>query len=153
MIDGYLAGGFFRSVRAGIDLSKASLRSLARVHHLPGQGCRPAQSAAPANGRPAAMSSSKQSTKKYVEGIPKSVARGMVLAHNHVVHGPDWPCGVNGFRAWTEAKRPAGFVLCPCRWSGLRHYAARRFVEAYRENPERYWRSVRVLEREWGLLN
>jgi len=99
------------------------------------------------------MSSSKRSTKKYVEGIPKSVARGMVLAHNHVVHGPDWPCGVNGFRAWTDAKRPAGFVLCPCRWSGLRHYAARRFVEAYRENPERYWRSVRVLEREWGLLN
>ena len=99
------------------------------------------------------MSSSKRSTKKYVEGIPKSLARGMVLAHNHVVHGPDWPCGVNGFRAWTDAKRPAGFLPCPCRWSGLRHYAARRFVEAYRENPERYWRSVRVLEREWGLLN
>ena len=48
---------------------------------------------------------------------------------------PTGPAVSTGFRAWTDAKRPAGFVLCPCRWSGLRHYAARRFVEAYRENP------------------
>ena len=40
------------------------------------------------------------------------------------------PIGVNGFRAWTEIKVPAGLIRCPCGWSGLPHYALREYVEA-----------------------
>jgi hypothetical protein len=76
---------------------------------------------------------------------------GRVLAHNHIVHGTDWPSGINGFRFWTWPSRskPRHFVLCPCGWSGLRHFARSGFVEDYRANPARYRRLVRRQEREW----
>jgi hypothetical protein len=62
-----------------------------------------------------------------------------------------WRCGVNGFRAWTDAKPPPGFVLCPCGWAGLKHYAGREFVAYYRADPKAYARRVRALEREWTV--
>jgi hypothetical protein len=72
-----------------------------------------------------------------------------VIAHNQITHGPDWPTGVNGFRAWTAPTKFAGFVPCPCGWSGLKHYAAREYVEAYRANPAGYKRRVKYQERQW----
>jgi len=99
------------------------------------------------------MSSSKRSTKKYVEGVPKSVARGRVLAHNHVVHGPDWPCGVNGFPRMDRrqaARRLRALSVQVVGAQALRREEVRRGLS---REPERYWRSVRTLEREWGLLS
>ena len=56
--------------------------------------------------------------------MPKSVKTGRKLMHNRVMHTDDMPCGVNGFRAWTDTKVPAGFVKCNCGYAGLPHYAA-----------------------------
>jgi hypothetical protein len=81
--------------------------------------------------------------------MPKKIPPGRVIAHNHILHGPDWPIGINGFRAWTASQPHADFVLCPCGWSGLEHYAHRGFVEEYREDPERYKARVKELEVEW----
>ena len=63
---------------------------------------------------------------RYVAGgtVPKSVKPGRKLMHNRVAHTADMPCGVNGFRAWTDTKVPNGFVKCSCGWAGLPHYAA-----------------------------
>lgn len=65
---------------------------------------------------------------RYVNGgtVPKSIGKGRVLAHNHVRHTIDMPCGVNGFRAWTwaRAQKLRHFVRCGCGWSGLPHYRA-----------------------------
>jgi hypothetical protein len=63
---------------------------------------------------------------RYVAGdtVPKSVKAGRKLMHNHIIHTVDMPCGVNGFRAWTDTKVTAGFVKCNCGWPGLPHYAA-----------------------------
>jgi hypothetical protein len=55
--------------------------------------------------------------------VGKSVGAGRLLMHNHVRHTIDMPCGVNGFRAWTETKRPSHFKRCHCGWSGLPHYS------------------------------
>jgi hypothetical protein len=57
--------------------------------------------------------------------VPKSVAPGRVLAHNHVAHTATTFCGVNGFRAWTwpAASKPPNFARCDCGWSGLPHVA------------------------------
>jgi hypothetical protein len=71
--------------------------------------------------------------------------------HNHVLHGPNWPTGPNGFRAWTDMKPPLGFVACPCGWAGLPHYAPEDHVQAYRDNPERYQRGVKQLERKHAV--
>ena len=75
---------------------------------------------------------------------------GRVVAHNNNLHGSNWPTGFNGFRAWTwtASREHADFVLCPCGWSGLEHYAREEFVESYREDPERYERLVRKAEVE-----
>jgi hypothetical protein len=61
--------------------------------------------------------------------LPKSVRDGRVLIHNHVRHKIDTPCGVEGFRAWTDTKPPPDFVPCPCGWAGLPHYAHRDHVK------------------------
>jgi hypothetical protein len=76
-------------------------------------------------------------TCRYINGdsVPKSVGAGRVLCHNHVQHTVDMPCGANGFRAWTDTKPPAGFVKCPCGWSGLPHYAHRDHVKATKGKP------------------
>lgn len=56
--------------------------------------------------------------------VPRKLKFGYVLCHNHIMHTDDMPCGVNGFRAWfNPGKPPAGFIECPCGWSGLLHYA------------------------------
>jgi len=59
--------------------------------------------------------------------FPKSVGKGRVLAHNHVAHTVDMPCGLNGFRCWTwpEGEKPRHFKRCKCGWSGLPHYRLR----------------------------
>ena len=64
--------------------------------------------------------------------VPKSVGAGRKLMHNHVEHTIDTPCGVNGFRSWTDTEVPVGFVKCPCGWSGLPHYADRGYVKVIR---------------------
>jgi hypothetical protein len=63
--------------------------------------------------------------RRYVAGdtVPKSVGLGRVLIHNHLRHWIDQPCGVNGFRAWTDTRPPSGFKRCGCGWSGLSHYS------------------------------
>jgi ABC-type uncharacterized transport system substrate-binding protein len=33
--------------------------------------------------------------------------------HNHIIHGPNWPTGPIGFRAWTDKKPPEAFVPYP----------------------------------------
>ena len=60
--------------------------------------------------------------------IPRSIPPGRVLMHNHVVHGPDWVCGLNGFRCWTADARFADFEECPCGYGGLKHYARKEHV-------------------------
>jgi hypothetical protein len=72
----------------------------------------------------------------YVRGgtVPKTIAVGRVLHHNHVQHGPGTTCGVNGFRGWTYPAVMDGFVKCPCTWSGLPHYAAKDHVAVYRKD-------------------
>jgi hypothetical protein len=69
---------------------------------------------------------------RYVNGgtVAKNVAPGRVLCHNHVRHVPDTPCGVNGFRAWTDIEPPKDFVMCPCGYAGLPHYALHEQVTA-----------------------
>jgi hypothetical protein len=64
-------------------------------------------------------------TQRYLGfGVPKSVGKGRVLMHNHVRHTIDMPCGLNGFRAWTDTKTPnREFKRCRCGWSGLPHYS------------------------------
>jgi hypothetical protein len=92
-----------------------------------------------------------QDENRYVgRGVPRKIPPGRVLSHNHVTHGPDWPTGPNGFRAWTNAKRLPNFVLCPCGWAGLKHYALKDFVAEYRADPQAYKRLVEKAEREWG---
>jgi len=65
--------------------------------------------------------------RQYVDGgkLPKSVAPGRVLAHNHVQHNKTTPCGERGFRAWTwpASRVPPNFKQCDCGWSGLPHVA------------------------------
>jgi hypothetical protein len=93
-------------------------------------------------------------SKRFIPGLPNSVREGRVLMHNHVIHGPNWPTGPNGFRGWTDNMPPEGFVPCPCGWAGLPHYAPQDHVQAYRDGPELYQRRVRQLEKKhatvWG---
>jgi len=53
---------------------------------------------------------------RYLSRIPTKIPPGRVIAHNNILHGPNWPTGPNGFRAWTwtASKEHADFVLCPC---------------------------------------
>jgi hypothetical protein len=70
------------------------------------------------------------------------------------------PTGVNGFRAWTDTKVPAGFIRCPCGWSGLPHYADERHVKGH-EGQRRRMRRARMdldtsdldeMKRELGIV-
>jgi hypothetical protein len=57
-------------------------------------------------------------------GLPRSVPKGRVLMHNHVLPDVDTPSGANGFLGWIEPEPPPGFVQCHCGWAyGLAHYA------------------------------
>ena len=91
---------------------------------------------------------------RYLSRIPTKIPPGRVIAHDNILHGPNWPTGPNGFRAWTwtASKEHADFVLCPCGWSGLEHYAHKDAVDYYREDPERYQRRVKELETEHGCF-
>jgi hypothetical protein len=84
--------------------------------------------------------------------IPNKIPPGRVLMHNHVMHGPGWSCGINGFRAWIADKPYKGFLLCPCGYAGLKHYADRDHVKAWRDPKRRksMERWVRAEERRWG---
>jgi hypothetical protein len=72
-------------------------------------------------------------------------ARGMIFAHNHVLHDQYTHIGLNGFRAFFFRRRelPDHFVECPCGWrSDLgKHYAIRPHVKRYdtpRKRAKRY---------------
>lgn len=61
---------------------------------------------------------------RYVDAIPRKLAKGRVLVHNHVV--PQRMVGMNGFRAWTEPLSDE-LAICDCDWAGadlhgLKHY-------------------------------
>jgi hypothetical protein len=71
--------------------------------------------------------------------VPRSIPKRQVLCHNDIQHWPNMPCGVNGFRAWTEAEPPKDFVKCPCGYAGLPHYAARDHVAEVREEGMKEW--------------
>jgi hypothetical protein len=86
---------------------------------------------------------------RYISHVPKKIPPGRVLMHNHIMHGPNWPSGINGFRFWTGTKPYDGFVPCPCGWAGLKHYAAKPYVTSYRNNPEKHRRWVRAEEKRW----
>lgn len=49
---------------------------------------------------------------------------GMVVVHNHIRHTADMPLGLNGFRAWQQA-RTDRLVECDCGWWGIEHYRVR----------------------------
>jgi hypothetical protein len=87
--------------------------------------------------------------------LPRTITAGRVLMHNHITHGRGWGCGINGFRAWSDVKPPPGFVLCPCGWAGLKHYARRDHVAAWRDPTDRrrMQRWVRAEERSWAALD
>jgi hypothetical protein len=53
---------------------------------------------------------------RYVDSIPRKLAKGRVLVHNHVVPQPI--LGGNGFRAWTQRKA-ANVEVCSCDWAGV----------------------------------
>lgn len=74
---------------------------------------------------------------------PKRISPGRVLMHNHVIF--------NGFRAWTANKPYPGFVLCPCGYAGLKHYAKRDHVKKQRD-PK--WRKAagRYVRAQWKRL-
>jgi hypothetical protein len=56
--------------------------------------------------------------------IPRQLKNGRVLVHNHIWHTKDMPIGVNGFRAWTQARAP-NLIVCKCGWAGVPHYRVR----------------------------
>jgi hypothetical protein len=86
--------------------------------------------------------------RRYVgHRLPKTVPPGRVLCHNHITHGLNWPSGVNGFRAWYAVKPYPGFLLCPCGWAGLRHYASKDHAKVQPGSVER----VTKLEEKLGL--
>jgi hypothetical protein len=70
--------------------------------------------------------------------VPKSVGPGRILYHNYVRHSLDMPCGVNGFRGWTDVRKLPGFRRCHCGWSGLPHYS---------KSPDYQCEPMEVLER------
>ena len=76
---------------------------------------------------------------RYVRGltVPKTIGTGRKLMHNNVRHTVNMPTGVNGFRAWTDTKVPAGFIRCPCGWSGLPHYADEGHVKGHKGQQHR----------------
>jgi hypothetical protein len=69
--------------------------------------------------------------KRYVRGftVPKKIAAGRVLVHNHMKHKETTPNGVNGFRAWTQLPDGEGLTRCDCGWSGLPHYRVQLFED------------------------
>jgi hypothetical protein len=64
--------------------------------------------------------------KEYVMGvIPKRVAPGRILVHNHVK--PTSRIGSRGFRCWLDDPNPTHYVVCRCEWAPHqpRHYRVR----------------------------
>jgi hypothetical protein len=53
---------------------------------------------------------------RYVNGIPRKLAKGSVLVHNHVI--PQSLLGLNGFRAWTQTLTD-DLEVCSCDWAGV----------------------------------
>ncbi len=52
--------------------------------------------------------------------VPRTVRAGHVLVHNHVRpigFGPRTPCGLDGFRAWTQVPEPDRLERCDCGWA------------------------------------
>ena len=75
----------------------------------------------------------KEADVRYVGRIPKEIPAGRVLMHNNVAFAGDrTPIGEEGFRVFTATKPLDGFVLCPCGWSGLEHYAHTKIIAAWR---------------------
>ena len=69
--------------------------------------------------------------------VPRKVPPGRVLMHNYIGHGPYWGVGINGFRAWAADKPDEGYVLCPCGYAGLKHYALKGHVAVWRDPKQR----------------
>jgi hypothetical protein len=60
--------------------------------------------------------------------FPRKIPRGRVIVHNHVrpVGFPDVGQGQDGFRFWSDVRKPE-YTVCDCRWAPqLRwHYRVR----------------------------
>ena len=50
--------------------------------------------------------------------MPRTVAAGRVLVHNHVT--PQAYIGLNGFRAWTQVLPDSSLTVCKCKWAGVK---------------------------------
>jgi hypothetical protein len=89
---------------------------------------------------------------------PKNVPRGMVLAHNHILHDQNTMIGVNGFRAFYSYRKDLPhFVECPCGWrpDWGKHYAWDKHVKLYdtpRKRAKRYREYTAQQERMGGKL-
>ena len=59
------------------------------------------------------------------ETIPKKIAAGYVLVHNHVRHTVNTLSAERGFRGWFQ-KPSDRLTPCKCGWSGLPHYILKR---------------------------
>jgi hypothetical protein len=66
-------------------------------------------------------------------GLPRTVAPGRVLVHNHIRHGRTTGGSVNGFRWWTQLPEPDWIMVCKCGW-------APELAKHYRVRPERLTR-------------
>jgi hypothetical protein len=66
--------------------------------------------------------------------VPKKIPEGRVLMHNPVrIFEQFQIVGDRGFRVWTDIKPSPDFVLCPCGYAGLKHYALKDFVAGIKQ--------------------
>jgi hypothetical protein len=74
----------------------------------------------------------------YIWSVPRKLPKGgKVIVHNRVhAQWENQELGLNGFRAWIEAKEnlPEHADLCDCGWSGLVHYR----IDAKEGEPMHY---------------
>jgi hypothetical protein len=61
------------------------------------------------------------STKRYVGQTPRTAPTGRIVIHNHVrpVGFPDVFAGQDGFRVWTDVRKPKEYrvAACRCGWA------------------------------------
>ena len=80
-------------------------------------------------------------------GLPRTIPKGRVLVHNHVVpvgfH--KWlHHGASGFRAWTQ-KKEKDLVQCHCGWTDLSNYRIRG--ASGREWPRGPWWECEAIQK------
>jgi hypothetical protein len=97
---------------------------------------------------------SRKVDRRYLRGsLPRKIAKGRVLVHNHVipVGFHKWlHNGASGFRAWTQ-KKDDSLTRCHCGWTDLPHY---HFKGAFgRYWPRGPWRGCERIQNETPRLS